>query len=609
MEGKEPLERGVLYYLSHENLRPNTIFLRIMWHNENMGFVASIAQALQTQEGESMEANPVRIVQYFDGEKQSIIPLFQRPYTWDKRNWESLWLDILSYYEESDSGSSHFMGAVVSIPAKTVPVGVTKHLIIDGQQRLTTIAILLCSLRDCSDDDRRKGKIQDYLVNRHYDDSEDYLKLLPTQGDRKAYRAIVIGKSGSDEEKHPITDCYDYFKKILMGKDENDQQIDLGRVLEIVKSQLQVVMINLGEVDDPYLIFESLNFKGEPLSQADLVRNYILMQFRSSLDDGGEQKHIYQEIWHPMELSLGVAIEDFLWHYAIKDGDNVKKPKLYAAIKHKLKESGEIKIQIQEMSKASTNYVRFLNPEKESNSSIKKELILLDRLSATIAYPILLKLFAACDNNQFNENVLLKCLRHINSFILRRAICDEKRSALNKVFVSIASRVPTDVSSVDEWLAGELGRRVRSERWPDDNELKNAILTTNLYGTKAAKIFLEGIESYIAGKEVIDLNDKITIEHIMPQTINSEWRDEIGHDYSDEIHNKYLHTLGNLTLTGYNSELGNLPFSEKKKKYLESGISMNRDLCRNEKWWEVEILRRAATLADYAIKIWAHHST
>lgn len=556
-----------------------------------------------------MEANPVRIVQYFDGEKQSIIPLFQRPYTWNKRNWQSLWDDIMSHYEDSVLGSSHFMGAVVSIPAKTVPVGVTKHLVIDGQQRLTTIAILLCSLRDCCDE-KRAAQIQDYLVNRHYDNSADYLKLLPTQGDRNAYLAIVNGKSGGGASKHLIRDCYEYFKKALTGKDDDDQPIDLGRVLEIVKSQLQVVMINLGEADDPYLIFESLNFKGEPLSQADLVRNYILMRFRYSLGDGGEQERVYREIWHPMESRLGIAIEDFLWHYAIKDGDNVKKPKVYAAIKHslsELKEPNDVELKIGEMNKASINYIRFLNPEKETDHLIKKELTLLDRLEATISYPILLNLFSARDNNQFDENVLLKCLRHINSFIVRRAVCDEKRSALNKLFVNIASRIPTDISTVDEWIAGELVKRVRSERWPDDNEFKNAILTTNLYGTKAARIVLEGIEAHLAGKEVIDLNsDKITIEHIMPQTINDDWRREIG-EYSDEVHRRYLDTLGNLTLTGFNSELGNLSFSEKRKKYFESGISMNRDLCRFEKWSESEMVKRAENLADYAIKIWARH--
>ncbi|WP_424192118.1 DUF262 domain-containing protein [Ampullimonas aquatilis] len=557
-----------------------------------------------------MEANPVRIVQYFDGEKQSITPLFQRPYTWNKRNWQSLWDDILSYYNrEHDSASSHFMGAVVSIPAKTVPVGVTKHLVIDGQQRLTTVAIMLCALRD-SCDERKSHQIQDYLVNRHYDNSVDHLKLLPTQGDRTAYLSIVNPRPQDHISKHLIIDCYEFFKKAISEKDENEQQIDPGKILDIVKSLLQVVMINLGEADDPYLIFESLNFKGEPLSQGDLVRNYILMRFRGSVGEGGEQERIYREIWHPMESRLGEGFEDFLWHYTIKDGDNVKKPKVYSSIKHnfsQIKEPIDVECHIGEMNKASINYERFLNPGKESNTKIQKELALLFRLEATISYPLLLKLFSACDNNQFDEDILVNCLRNINSLMVRRAVCEEKRSALNKLFIGIASRMPREIADMDEWIANELAKRVRSERWPDDIEFRSAILTNNLYGTKAARIVLDGIEAHLAGKEVIDLSsDKISIEHIMPQTLNDDWLREIGG--SDEIHRKYLDTLGNLTLTGINSELGNMKFSEKKQMYAGSGVSMNRDLSTYESWSESEILKRSSMLADYAVKIWPRYS-
>lgn len=504
----------------------------------------------------------------------------------------------------------HFMGAVVSIPAKTVPVGVTKHLVIDGQQRLTTIAILLCALRD-SCDERRSGQIQDYLVNRHYDNSsEDYLKLLPTQGDRAAYLSIVNRRAEDHASRHLIIDCYEHFKKNISEKDKSEQQIDPSRILDIVKSLFQVVMINFGEADDPYLIFESLNFKGEPLSQGDLVRNYILMRFRYSLGEGGEQERVYREIWHPMESRLDGYLEDFLWHYAIKDGNNVKKLKVYSSIKHnfsKLRNPSDVEYRLGEMNKASINHVRFLNHEKETNLKIRKELALLYRLEATISYPLLLKLFSACDNDQFEEDVLLNCLRHINSLMVRRAVCDEKRSALNKLFVGISSRIPEDISNIDEWLANELVKRVRSERWPDDVEFRNAILTNNLYGTKAARIVLDGIEAHLARKEVIDLNsDKISIEHIMPQTLNDDWLNEIGR--SDEIHRKYLDTLGNLTLTGINSELGNMRFSEKKKMYAESGVSMNRDLSKYEKWTEAEMQERSSTLADYAIKIWPRYS-
>lgn len=551
-----------------------------------------------------MEANPVRIVQYFDGEKQSIIPLFQRPYTWNRRNWQSLWDDIMAYYEDGLAGS-HFMGAVVSIPAKTVPVGVTKHLVIDGQQRLTTIAVMLCALRD-SCDEKRSAQIQDHLVNRHYEHSADYLKLLPTQSDRAAYVSLINGVRTTSVNKHLMVDCYEYFKKALQGKGDDDQPIDTEKVLEIVKSQLQVVMINLGETDDPYLIFESLNFKGEPLSQADLVRNYILMRFRYSLGDGGEQERIYREIWHPMESRLGLDFEDFLWHYAIKDGDNVKKPKVYSSLKSAFsssKESSDVEARVGEMNKASINYVRFLNPEKETNHQIKKELALLHRLEATISYPILINLFSACDNSQFDEDALLKCLRHINSFIVRRTVCDEKRSALNKLFANIASRIPVGVVEMDEWIATELVKRVRSERWPDDSEFRRAMLTNNLYGTKAARIVLDGIEAYLAGKEVIDLNSsKITIEHIMPQTLNSDWQNESMPD--DDAHKRYVDTLGNLTLTGFNSELGNMSFSEKRKMYSESGISMNREIAKYDRWSPVEIQSRSEALANNAIKLW-----
>lgn len=557
-----------------------------------------------------MEANPVRIVQYFDGEKQSIIPLFQRPYTWGKRNWQSLWLDIMSYYDDAGLGASHFMGAVVSIPAKTVPVGVTKHLVIDGQQRLTTVAIFLCALRDCGDE-RRAAQIQDYLVNRHYDvNSPDFLKLLPTQGDRASYLQVINGGgAGTHTDRDLVKECYDFFVKSLSGKDDEGEDIDPGRVFDIVKSCLQVVMINLGEADDPYLIFESLNFKGEPLSQSDLVRNYVLMRFRHSLGDGGEQERVYKEIWHPMESRLAGAMEDFLWHYSIKDGDNVKKTRIYTVMKQKLSESKamqEVEEKICRMNKASISYVKFLFPEKEANALIRRELMLLRKLEATISYPILIKLFAARDDGLLDDGVLLRCLKYINSFIVRRAVCNEKRSALNKLFVSIAAKVPKDQASVDEWMVAELVRRVRSERWPDDEEFRSAIKYNNLYGTKAARIVLDGIESYLAGKEVVDLDSgKITIEHVMPQKISDEWRREAGSGFSDEMHVKCVDTLGNLTLTGFNSELGNAPFSEKKKKYNESGISMNRDLCKYDRWTEVEIFSRGEQLAEYAMQIWS----
>ena len=208
-----------------------------------------------------MEANPVRIIQYFDGTKQSLIPLFQRPYTWEKEKWAVLWDDIMAHYG-TDANTTHFMGAVVSIPVTTVPVGVNKHLVIDGQQRLTTLAIILAVLRDAVDT-RTADRIDDYLINRHYD-GPDRLKLLPTHGDQEAYQLLVLGRALSTTPSL-IKGAYEYFRQRL--KENHDSEpIDPLRFLETIEHNLQVVMINLGDTDDPYLIFESLNAKGEPLT-------------------------------------------------------------------------------------------------------------------------------------------------------------------------------------------------------------------------------------------------------------------------------------------------------------------------------------------------------
>jgi uncharacterized protein with ParB-like and HNH nuclease domain len=276
-------------------------------------------------------SKPVRIIQYFDGTIQSLIPLFRRPYTWDKEKWSVLWDDIMSHYDSAGS-ATHFMGAVVSIPVRTVPVGVSKHLVIDGQQRLTTLAIVLAVLRDTVDE-ASAARIDDYLVNRH----------LPRAGPAEAL--ADARRSGRVHTPHSrralpttpsrIKAAYDYFKARL--RDDHDSEpIDPARLLETIEQCLLVVMINLGDADDPYLIFESLNAKGQPLTQADLVRNYVLMKFRHSLEAGGEQERIYEEYWRPLQDSLGADLTTFLRHYCMKEGATVKEGTVYSAIKVRL---------------------------------------------------------------------------------------------------------------------------------------------------------------------------------------------------------------------------------------------------------------------------------
>jgi hypothetical protein len=497
------------------------------------------------------------------------------------------------------------MGAVVSIPARTVPVGVTKHLIIDGQQRLTTIAILLCALRD-SMDAKAAARIQDYLVNRHYEGTPDYLKLVPTQGDREEYLHLVQ-KNPGDRKLHGMYEAYHHFRDSLRDFDHNGESVNHLRVLETVAQCLQVVMINLGEADDPYLIFESLNYKGEPLTQADLVRNYVLMRFRHSLEAGGEQQKIYERFWRPLESSLGENLSEFLRHYASKDSSDVKKPKIYAAIKSRfveLKTPDSVEAEIETLSRHGDYYKRFLDPTLESDARIAKQLGALGKMEVSISYPLLLRLFEAHRHKkQISDEALVQCLEMIESLIVRRTVCDEKRSALNRVFIRLAVRFPEN-EDIAKWLETEMLKTVRSERWPDDDEFNRALQEEPLYGTKGVKLVLEGLEEFYADKEVIDLS-KVTIEHIMPQELTNEWREMLGSNCA-EIHKRYLHTIGNLTLTGYNSELSNLSFKEKKKRYAESGIALNRTIAREPIWGVEQIERRAQVLANAARLVWKH---
>lgn len=384
-----------------------------------------------------MEASPTKVIQYFNGEKQNLIPLFQRPYTWTQSNWQSLWDDLMVQYDLGNSGT-HFMGAIVSVPALSVPVGVSKHLIIDGQQRLTTISLILCALRD-SLDERSADRIQEvYLTNHRALKPEDALKFVPTQADRDVYRMIVLDRQIPTTDSS-IVRAYCFFRdQLIKGIDSDEKAVIPDKVLATLEYSLQVVMINLGNDDDPYLIFESLNFKGEPLTQADLVRNYVLMRFRHSISAGGEQEAVYAKYWKPMEESLGDNLTEFLRHYIMKDGDDIKQNGIYASIKTKLKspESSEaVEKEIKSMQRFSEFYAAILCPGKEPNKAIRDRLENIQTLKVTTSYPLLLRLFDAHRTKQLSDVELEQCLGLIESYIVRRSVCAIPTNTLNKLFL------------------------------------------------------------------------------------------------------------------------------------------------------------------------------
>ena len=550
-----------------------------------------------------MEASPARVIQYFNGEKQNLIPLFQRPYTWTENNWQALWDDLMVQYEAGETGT-HFMGAIVSVPARSTPVGVSKYLIIDGQQRLTTVSLLLCALRD-SLDSNSASRIQEVYLTNRFRDLEDTLKFVPTQADRDVYRSIALDRKVPENNKDVrMAAAYHFFTtKLLKGTDPNGDFVDPGKVLTTLEQCLQVVMINLGDDDDPYLIFESLNFKGEPLTQADLVRNYLLMRFRHSISTGGEQERVYSTYWIPLESMLKSNLTEFLRHYTMKDGDNIKQGGIYAAIRTKLKGmdfTETVEEEVQSMQRFGEFYARFLLPDQEETPIIRNCLRNIKELKVTTSYPLLLRLFDARQTGHLSDVDLEKCLRLVESFVVRRTVCGVPTNPLNKLFTQWAKNFP-DTNHV-QWVHRSLSLGGGKSRFPKDAEFATAFMNEAQYGRGTTRFILCRLEKSFNHKEAVDLSTA-TIEHILPQTLNQAWKNDLGTD-AEKIHTILVNTFGNLTLTSYNSELSNLPFLEKKAKLENTHIELNRWVLQQMNWGASEIEERAKILLDIATKIW-----
>jgi uncharacterized protein with ParB-like and HNH nuclease domain len=548
-----------------------------------------------------MEANPTLIINYFSGFKQNLVPLFQRPYTWGEKQWRTLWEDILSFYDypEGESRATHFMGAVVTMPARSVPVGVSKFLVIDGQQRLASVAILLCAVRDAlaATDEVRKRKIQNYYLTNDGYDGTDFFKLLPTQGDRVGYTPII---------QHPATllpdsqfkRAYEFFRRRLRDQIEEGKSIDAGKILQLVETRLMVVMINLSDNDDPYLIFESLNFKGSPLEQADLVRNYFLMRFAVN-----EQQVVYENVWLPMQDRLGKDLTEFMRHFLGAEGEDVRKGDVYASIKRLVAdaETASVRLLMTRMEQLSVLYSRIATPSLEPNVRFKNYFECFQRLDFGTVYPLLLALYEDYEDGQFAEEEFLGVLEILFSFIIRRMVVGVPSNSLAGLFVGLCKMKPV-IETPSAWLSAALCSEEKNRRWPNDVEFSNAWIHTELYGSRACPVILETIEANFEHHEAVQL-DQITVEHVIPQTLSAEWEVMLGTD-ALAIHAIWLHTIGNLTLTGYNPELSNKAYSEKRTVYALSHFELNRYFANFDSWGQSMIADRATALLKSALQLW-----
>lgn len=559
-----------------------------------------------------MKANETHLARLIEGTLQYLIPHFQRPYTWERKQWSTLWSDVNAVAGLSDPDLSgitekqHFLGSIVTMPGHSVPEGITKYILIDGQQRLTTLLLLLSAIRDRArelGDEKLPDQIQDlYLINR-YQDGDDAYKMLPTQGEEPARGDRAVFFSIVENRGEPtggrISQAFAFFTRSVRPLVAED----LHSLTHALMGKLILVSIVLERDDNPYAIFESLNAKGQPLAQADLIRNFFFMCIDSARHD-----LVYAEKWLPMERRLGQEqMTEYIRHFLMRTEGFVKQGEVYFTLRKKVEAVGfqnaeEILDQLVEVS---SHYARLLKPSLETNPRIRTGLERLNRLQATVVYPFLLSLLEVRKSGAVTDPVMCEIVDIIENFLIRRYVFGAIRAELNKIFPSLfqrANRFSSLVEGVREILA--------ARTYPSDREFVESLTNVRLYGSgerrDRAKLILERLEETLERREMVSPED-LTIEHVMPQTLTGWWRSHLGED-ADDTHSILLHTLGNLTLTGYNPELSNAEFPKKRNRLAESNIAMNREISELEQWGREEIQQRASRLAELAKSVWPNFS-
>jgi uncharacterized protein with ParB-like and HNH nuclease domain len=543
-----------------------------------------------------MKASETKLQRVIEGTNQYVVPLFQRKYSWDTKEWNTLWEDLVELYEEQQP-RTHFIGSIVTMPTQSVPEGVAKFLLIDGQQRFTTIFVLLSVLRDkarTSASGTLADEIEQTLLKNPFKQGHDAFKLLPTQGDRDSFLSLIKNEIASSDDQ--IARAYKFFER----KVRASQIPDLERLKQIIVSQLILVSIVLDRDDNPHLVFESLNAKGRALSQADLIRNYFFMKIHVD-----EQERLYRACWTPMQDRLGENLTEFIRHFLMKDGAVIKQGEIYFALKERADEKSPQQIveYLQEITRFAEYYARLLTPSLEPSGSVSHQMHRLNRIEVTTAYPFLLNIYDDYTAGKLSEDKFAEILRVLENFMVRRFVCGVPTYGLNKVFPALYAQVTAHATVVDG-----LKEVLRTKNYPRDAEFRERFISSKLYAPgeriEKTKIILERLEESFEHLEPVPMAS-LQIEHVMPQTLTDSWKAALGDDW-EAIHDLLLHTVGNLTLTGYNVPLSNDDYSRKREILLTSHLELNKYFSAVSEWNEQSIRHRAEVLADTALQVWSY---
>lgn len=560
-----------------------------------------------------MKANATKFLGFLHKANQFIIPIYQRNYSWDEKQCQQLWDDIIRV-GTNDSISVHFIGSIVYVQGGHSSVTLEAPLLlIDGQQRLTTITILLEALaRSVGDDEPLDGfsakKIRHNFLSNSLEEDDRFYKLLLSDTDQETLKSLVRNSEFPKDHSIRIIENFEFFLERITDKRTNIEQVCRGL------AKLMIVDIALErEQDNPQLIFESMNSTGKALSEADLIRNYILMGLEPKL-----QTDIYQDLWRPMEIEFGQEaygdqFDDFMRHYlTIKMGDIPRQSEVYEAFKEYSQgffaDGGQVMNLVADIRKYSQYFVR-MALEAEKNPKLRE---LFDDLFVDMNYsvsmPFLMEVYADFDQGYITESQFGEIVGLVESYVFRRSICQIPTNSMNKTFAEFTRHI--DKENYLPSLKAHFASLRTYRRFPTNDEFEHEFSHRNVYKYSLGKYLLRKIENYDK-KEKVSV-ENYTIEHVMPQNPNlsDEWKKELGANWK-EVQEKYLHTIGNLTLTGYNPEYSDKSFQEKKtmkKGFLESPLKLNYSIAKTESWNEKAIIKRGLDLAKDAVMIWPYVS-
>ena len=553
-----------------------------------------------------MDARKGNIYEILNGNKQFLIPVYQRFYSWDIDQCKRLWNDIVEMQRKDKAG--HFVGSIVNIAEQAMPTGVQKYMIIDGQQRMTTLTLLLLALRDYAiknpgDTTINARRIDNMLLKNEYENGDERYKLLLTETDRDILISLVEEKPIAEGIRSRLIENYNFFANKLA-----DKEIQPAEVYESI-GKLQIVNITLDRtVDDAQAIFESLNSTGKELSESDLIRNYVLMGLEPS-----EQTYVYEHLWRPMEQlfvyeTQGSVMDAFFRHYLTMKLSRIpKQGRVYEEFKlyHLNCEFGSIRELCQDLLDYAKYYTNIVF-KRNSDTDLKKLYEDIIDLRMEVSYPFLLKIHHDCTEELITSDELKEILKLCIGYVLRRAICEIPTNSMNKTFATLKNYIKPDdyLNSVKAFFV----MQDTYKEFPDNDKFEGAFVNRDIYNMRARNYILSRLENF-ENKAPITI-ENYTIEHIMPQNKNLslEWQTDLGTEWQ-EVQKKYLHTIGNLTLTAYNSEMSDRPFLDKMDMpggFRESALRLNKYVVLQNEWNEKHIQERANELAKKAETIWPY---